>query len=255
MYIYKNLCIYLASLCVLSFLGILLFSSSQYSGVPIAFISAPVSVFAVSTVFLVAAFVMYKSSQSNTIKTLKRRGGRVYGELLHHKMRLIDVMDGKRTFVDIEKYLYPEDAFLRIKKFLFEDYFLLLAYDPFFKKTNAFEAVKAFYSLHKDLETFMRSQNYDIIEYNKFKILYQKVYRQPIVADTLEETFNHPDLVEALEIYHSGLDYALVNADALMTFLEAHLTELDKYFTAGVPWPITKDHLDNEFRLWIHANS
>ena len=252
---YKNLCVYLSALCIVSFLTIYLLSMPKFDWIHIAFFSAPVSTFAVSLVCLVASFVMYKSTQAILLITLKRRAARVYGELLHHKMRLIDVMDGKRTFVDIEKYLYPEDGFLKIKKFLYEEYFVLSTYDPFYKKTNSHLAVKDFRALHKDLENFMRSQNYDIIEYNKFKVLYQKIYRQPIVADTPEENFNHPELIETLDNFNTGLDYALINADTLMTFIETHLTVLDQHFSAGVPWPITKAHFDHEFQLWIHANS
>jgi len=255
MNMYKNLCVYLAALCFLSFVAIYLLSMPRFAWMHSAFLSAPVSTFAVSLVCLVASFVMYKSTQAILIITLKRRAGRVYGELLHHKMRLIDVMDGKRTFVDIEKYLYPEDAFLKIKKFLYEEYFVLYTYDPFYTKTPSYHAIREFRSLHKDLETFIRSQNHDIIEYNKFKILYQKTYRQPIVADTPEENYNHPDLTEAMENIKAGLDYALLNADNLMTFLEAHLITLDQYFGDGVPWSITKAHFDHEFQLWIHANS
>ena len=80
--------------------------------------------FSVSMVGLVASFVMYKSTQQTLIILLKRRSGRVYAELLHHKMRLIDVIDGK-SYVDIEKYLYPKDAFIKIKKLLYDEYFAL----------------------------------------------------------------------------------------------------------------------------------
>lgn len=242
-------------LALLSLAGILVFSSEAFNHVHIAYLMAPVSILSVSAVFVGVSFVMYKSVKNTLITTLKRRGGRVYGELLHHKMRLMDVMDGKITFVDIEKYLYPQDAFSKIKKFLYEEYFLNSSFDPFFKQTKAFEHVTSFYSLHKELETFMRSQNYDIIEYNKFKVLYSKVYRQPIVDDTPEENFNHPDLVEAMETYKADLDYALLNVDSLMAFLDEHLKELDTSFAAGVPWSVTKVHFDHEFQLWIHANS
>lgn len=254
MKMYKNLCGYLSALCLLSFFFIYLLSTPTFEWIHIAFISAPVSTFAVSLVCLVASFVMYKSTQNFAIQLLKRRAGRVYGELMHHKMRLIDVVDGKIAFSDLEKYLYPEDAFLKIKKFLYEEYFLLFTYDPFFK-TPAYRAVMEFYVLHKDLETFTRSQNYDIIEYRKIKILYQKIYRQPLLEDTPEENLKHPELIEAIENFNSGLDYALLNTDNLMAFIEAHLIVLDKFFAAGVPWPITKAHHDNEFQLWIHTNT
>lgn len=254
MKMYKNLCVYLSALCFLSFCCIALLSSPSFEWVHIAFVSAPVSTFAVSLVCIVASFVMYKSTQHFAIQLLKRRAGRVYGELLHHKMRLIDVVDGKIAFADLEKYLYPEDAFLKIKKFLYEEYFIFFTYDPFFK-TKSYHAVKAFYSLHKDLELFIRSQNYENIEYNKLKVLYQKIYRQPLLTDTPEENLNHPDMVDPIESFHSGIDYALINTDTLMEFIEVHLIELDKYFTAGVAWPITKEIYDKEFQLWIQANN
>lgn len=255
MKMFKNLCGYLTALCFLSFITIWILSMPKFDWIHVAFFSAPISTFSVSLVCLVGSFVMYKSTQAVIITTLKRRAGRVYGELLHHKMRIVDIIDGKRSFAEIEKYLYPEDAFLKIKKFLYEEYFVLYIYDPFFKNTPSYHAVKDFISLHRDLETFIRSQNFDIIEYNNFKVLYQKTYRQPIIADTPEENFSHPDLVDAMDSFNSGLDYALINADNLMVFIEAHLISLDKYFGAGVPWPITKAHFDSEFQHWIHANN
>ena len=58
-----------------------------------------------------------------------------------------------------------------------------------------------------------------------------------------------------MENFNSGLDYALLNADELMTFIETHLIALDQYFAAGVTWPMTKAHFDSEFQLWIHSNN
>ncbi len=255
MNIYKNLCIYLASLCILAIVAIVVLSLPYFDSVHIAYLVAPVSIFSVSLVCLIASFVMYRSTQDSFIVTLKRRAGRVYGELNHHKMRLIDIMDGKRTFVDIEKYLYPEDAFLKIKKFLYEEYFTLYSYDPFFKNSLSHVAIKQFRALHKDLSTFMRSQNYDIVEYNKLKILYSKIYRQPIVDDTPEENFNHPELQEAMDNFRSGLDYALINADQLMSFLDIQLTTLDSFFAVGVTWPVNKARFDREFQDWVRTNN
>ena len=250
MKLYKSLCVYFATICVISAISTLLFTFSTFDFVHIAFLSAPVSVFSVSMVGLVASFVMYKSTQQTLIILLKRRSGRVYAELLHHKMRLIDVIDGK-SYVDIEKYLYPKDAFIKIKKLLYDEYFALFSYDPFFKNTKSYKAVTDFNSLHQDLLNYLRSQHIDNIEYNNQKILYQKVSRQPIVADTPAENFNHPDIIEAMENFRSGLDYALFNADTIMTFIDKHLEALDEYFHTGEPWTNIKERFNQEFQHWV----
>ncbi len=251
MKIYKNLCIYFATICIISAVITLSFTFSRFDFLHLAFLSAPVSVFSVSMVGFVASFVMYKSTQTTLIALLKRRAGRCYGELLHHKMRLIDVIDGKRSFVDFEKYLYPRDAFIKIKKLLYDEYFALFSYDPFIKTNKSYKAVTDFTKLHQDLLNYIRSQHIDNIEYNNFKILYQKVYKQPIVADTPEENFNHPELIEAMENFRSGLDYALLNADTLMTFIDNHLYALDEYFGTGEPWSVIKERFDQEFQHWV----
>lgn len=90
-----------------------------------------IAVFAVALVAFIVSFIMYFHSKNVAITVLKRRGSRVYGELLHHKMKLIDVMDDEKPLADWESVLYSPDEFPRIKKFLYEEYFLLLNYDPF----------------------------------------------------------------------------------------------------------------------------
>ncbi len=238
---------------LLACLAIIVLTLPKFSWIHTAFLSASISVFTVSIVCLVVCITLYKNSRDNAIITLKRRCGRVYGELLHHKMRLIDVMDGKRTFVDIEKYLYPEDGFIKIKKFIYEEYFLLFDYDPFFRNNQSYSSVSGLHTVHKDLITFIRSQQFDIVEYNKFKVLYQKIYRQPIVDDTPEENFNHPDLVDSIENFRSGLDYALMNAEEIMVFIENHFIILDKYFKVGASWNNLKSNFDREFQQWVKA--
>ena len=135
MKLYKSLCVYFASICIIAALCIALFTLSSSDFLHLAFLSAPVSVFSVSVVGLVASFVMYKSTEQTFIILLKRRAGRVYAELLHHKMRLIDVIDGKR-YVDIEKFLYHKDAFIKIKKLLYDEYFALFSMTRFSKIRN-----------------------------------------------------------------------------------------------------------------------
>ncbi len=255
MSLYKHLCMYLILLCIVSIIAFLILTLPGLNWLHIAFLTIPVSIFSVSLVCLFISFVMYKSTLNTTLITLKRRASRVYGELLNHKMRLIEVIDGNSSFIDIEKYLYPEDAFLKIKKFIFEEYFLLINYDPFIKNTNSYVAIRDFYSLHMELVTFIRALNYDIIEFKKFKILYQKIYRQPIVDDTPEENFNHPDLIDSFENFRIGLDYSMLNSEKLMEFIETHLVSLDKYFAVGVPWETYKSQYKAEFKRWIRENS
>ena len=77
MKLYKSLCVYFATICVISAISTLLFTFSTFDFVHIAFLSAPVSVFSVSMVGLVASFVMYKSTQQTLIILLKRRSGQI----------------------------------------------------------------------------------------------------------------------------------------------------------------------------------
>ena len=134
MKLYKSLCVYFATICFIATFCILHFTFVSTDYIHLAFLSAPVSVFSVSVVGLVASFVMYKSTQQTLIILLKRRAGRVYAELLHHKMRLIDVIDGKR-YVDIEKYLYHRDA-LRLKNFCMMNILLCSPMTHFLKTQN-----------------------------------------------------------------------------------------------------------------------
>ncbi len=254
MKLFKNLCVHLFGLVILTFLAIIVLTLPQFAWIHSAFLSAAISVFSVSLVCLFTSLAMYKNNKDSAIITLKRRCGRVYAELLHHKMRLIDVMDGKSTFVDIEKYLFPEDAFIKIKKFIYEEYFLLFNYDPFLKNTQSYMAVNELRSMHKTLVTYVRSQHFDVVEYHKFKVLYQKIYRQPIVDDTPEENFNHPDLIDSLENFRSGLDYAYANAEEIMTFIENQYIFLDSYFKGGTHWKTLKEQFDKEFQQWVTAS-
>ena len=216
MKLYKSLCVYFATICFIATFCILHFTFVSTDYIHLAFLSAPVSVFSVSVVGLVASFVMYKSTQQTLIILLKRRPGR-----------------------------------FKIKKLLYDEYFALFSYDPFFKNTKSYKAVTDFNSLHQDLLNYIRSQHIDNIEYNNLKILYQKVYRQPIVADTPEENFNHPDIIEAMENFRSGLDYALINADTIMNFIDTHLYTLDEYFKTGESWTSIKERFDQEFQHWV----
>lgn len=54
-----------------------------------------------------------------------------------------------------------------------------------------------------------------------------------------------------MENFRSGLDYALLNADTLMTFIDNHLYALDEYFGTGEPWSVIKERFDQEFQHWV----
>lgn len=249
---YRNFTYALAVLALFS-LALLVFSSEESLGrATPAMLNVSSCIFAVALVSLIASIIMFFHSKNLTITVLKRRGSRVYGELLHHKMKLIDVMDDEKPLVDWESFLYSEDEFPRVKKFLYEEYFLLLNYDPFWGKSSATDSVNVFYDLHKELENFMRSVAYDRIEYNKFRKLYQKVYGQDIAPDTPESNYDRPELKEAYDALLSANEYALFNVDHLLKVLDAQLTALDVHFTAGVPWTTTKPSFDAEFQMWMN---
>lgn len=250
---FRNLTYALMVLCVCALALVVLFSMPGESLMIPALLNVNSAVFAVALVALIAAFIMYFHSKNLLIIVLKRRGGRAYGELLHHKMRLIDVMDGAKSLADWDSLLFSEDEFPRIKKFLYEEYFLLLSYEPFLGKSAAAESVYAFCDMHKELENFMRSVAYDRIEYNRFRKLHQKVWGQDIAPDTPEENFTRPELKEAYDALNMANEYALFNVDHLLTVLDAQLTELDRHFSVGVPWPTGKNSYDAEFRLWMHS--
>lgn len=250
---YRNLTYALAVLALFSLAMIVFFSIEQLGGPYPAVLNVNIAVFAVALVALIVAFIMYFHSKNIAITVLKRRGSRVYGELLQHKIKLIDVMDDEKPLADWESVLYSEDEFPRIKKFLYEEYFLLLSFEPFLGKSAGAATVDGFYGMHKELENFMRSVAYDRIEYNKFKRLYQKVYGQDIAGDTPESNFDRPELKEAYDALLSANEYALFNVDHLLKELNEELTALDAHFKAGVPWSTTKPSFDAEFQLWMNS--
>lgn len=252
---FRDLIYALLGVCLCSTLLAMLLSLPTLAWIPLAVSNINEAVFSVSFVALFAAFVMYFHSKNTTITILKRRLGRVYGELYHHKMRLIDVMDGEYSFYDIENYLYNDETFIKIRKFLYEDYFLLLHYDPFFKNSKPSVEVGLFYSMHKELETFLNSITFDKIEYNKFKNQFLKVHGHPILPNSTEEEFRASELVEAYEALESSFEIAINTVDKYLLFIETHMKTLDQYFNAGVPWKVQKAGFEGEFQLWMHAKS
>ena len=248
---FRNLTYALVTLCVLSLGIIVLFTDVGIDHPIIMYVNS--AVFAVALVALCASVIMYFHSKSLDITRLKRRGTRAYGELLQHKMRLIDAMDGDKPVADWDSFLYNEESFPRIRKFLYEEYFLLLSFDAFFPHSAGANEVNKFYDLHKELENFIRSLRYDKIEYGKFRRAYAKVCAQELASDTPEEDFSRPELKEAYDALLRANETELFNVDHLLQTLDANLTELDKYFSDGVAWSTSKPSFDAEFHLWMGA--
>ena len=111
---FRNLSYALLFLSVLSLVMIIPFSQAAFNMATFTFIGVFVAVFAVSLVALIASLTMYFHSKNTAITVLKRRGGRAYAELLHHKTLLISAMDGDKHVSDWDHYLYNPDEFPRI---------------------------------------------------------------------------------------------------------------------------------------------
>ena len=83
---FRNLSYALFFLSLLSLAMIFPFSRATYGMTTFTFLGVFVAVFSVSLVALIASLTMYFHSKNTAITVLKRRGGRVYAELLHHKI-------------------------------------------------------------------------------------------------------------------------------------------------------------------------
>jgi hypothetical protein len=213
--------------------------------------NAGIAVFAAALVASVASLVMYFHAKNAAVTVLKRRGGRVYGELLQHKMKLIDVLDGVKPLAEWGDFLYSGADFPRIKKFLDEEYFLLLNYEPFLVNSPSAKAVNVFSGMHKELENFIRSVLFDHNEYVKFRRLFRKVRQQGVAPDTPEAEFAVPPLKEAHDALYLAHEYALLHVETLLAALDGRLTALDGRFRAGVPWSAAKPGYDAEYRKWL----
>ena len=210
-----------------------------------------IAIFAAGLVAAVASLVMYFHSKNATITVLKRRGGRVYGELLRDKMKLIDILDGVRPLAEWRDFLYSDADFSYIKKFLYEEYFLLLNYEPFWAESVSSAAVNYFSGLHKELENFIRSVSFDHSEYTKFRRQFRKIHQTGLAADTPEEEIAVPPLREARDALYSAQEYALLGVENLMEALDRQLGILDRHFRAGVPWSAAKARCDAEYLNWL----
>ena len=250
---FRNLSYALLFLSVLSLVMIIPFSQAAFNMATFTFIGVFVAVFAVSLVALIASLTMYFHSKNTAITVLKRRGGRAYAELLHHKTLLISAMDGDKHVSDWDHYLYNPDEFPRIKKFIGEEYFLLLSCDSFFCNSKAADAYNVFKTLHDDFATFIRSVSYDRIECAKFKKLYFHVTGQEMTSGTPVEEFQGEAFREAYEALLAANEQALNTVEGLLTKIENYERNLDKYYTAGIDWTTTKKTLGARYQVWLHA--
>ncbi len=250
---FRNLSYALLLLSLLSLLMIFPFSQAQYNMTTFSLMGIFIAVFAVSLVALIASLTMYFHSKNTAITVLKRRAGRAYGELLYHKTLLISAMDGDRHVSDWEHYLYNQDEFPRIKKFLGEEYFLLLSCDSFFCMSKAADAYNAFKSLHDELSTFIRSISYDRIECAKFKKLYLIKKGHEMSSSTPEEEFMDDTFRESYEALLAANEQALSTVEGLLTKIERFEINLDKYYAAGISWNTTKKSLNARYQVWLHA--
>ena len=250
---FRNLSYALLFLCVLSLAMIFPFSRAASNMATFTFIGVFVAVFAVSLVALIASLTMYFHSKNTAITVLKRRGGRAYAELLHHKTLLISAMDGDKHVSDWDHYLYNLDEFPRIKKFIGEEYFLLLSCDSFFFNSKAADAYNVFKTLHDDFAAFIRSISYDRVECAKFKNLYLRKTGQEMTSHTPIEEFQSEAFSEAYEALLTANEQALNTVEGLLTKIENFELNLDKYYTAGISWSTTKKNLDARYQVWLHA--
>lgn len=250
---FRNLSYALLFLSFMSLVMIFPFTQATYSMTMFTFLGVFVAVFAVSLVALIASLIMYFHSKNTDITVLKRRGGRVYGELLHHKILLISAMDGDKHVSDWDHYLYLHDEFPRIKRFLGEEYFLLLSCDSFLCNSEAAQAYNAFKTLHDDLAAFIRSVSYDRIECAKFKKLYRIKTGREMTAQTPVEEFQAEAFSEAYEALLAANEQALSTVEGLLTKIEKFERRLDTYYSAGIDWNTTKKTLDARYQVWLHA--
>lgn len=250
---YRNLTTVLILICCLT-LGLTVFlSENTFTDAPFlpALLNISVAIFSISMVALAISIVMYFNTKNTLIATLKRRAGRVYEELLHHKMKLVDATDGVDCFYRVNCVLFDDTSFSRIRKFLDEEFFLLLHFEPLFDSKAAVAAVNDFASLHKELGYVVRSYANDKSEFQKFEANYAKVHGTRMKRVTHEENLLHPELRDDYEQMFTAYEYAMYNIDNILTFIDARLQVLDRYYKTGPNWATVKALLNEEFHHWL----
>ncbi len=250
---YRNLTYALFFLSIFSLCLILPFSYAVQSNFSTICMNIFIAVFSVSLVAFLASLTMYFSAKSNNITVLKRRGGRAYSELLHHKILLISAIDGEKPVADWDHYLFDHDEFPRISKFLGEEYFLLLSCESFLPYSAAAQAYNAFKSLHDDIASFISSVSYDRIEHAKFKKSYVVATGREMTSNTPEDEFLVEPFREAYEALQMANEQSLHSIEALLSRIEKYEIQLDKYYTDGIDWKTNKKIIDAQYQLWLHA--
>ncbi len=251
---FRNLTYVLFFLTIFSFIMLFPFSKANFNSISMTFLGVFVAVFAVSLVAFTVSLMMYFHTKNIAVTTLKRRGGRIYGELLHHKTLLISAIDGDKHISEWGHYLYDPDEFPRTKKLLGEEYFLLLSCDSFLCNSAAAKAYNDFKQLHDDLSTFIRSVSYDRIECAKFKKYFAIKSGKEMTSKTPEEQFTYDPFAESYEALHTANEQALQTVEGLLTKIERYEKRLDEYFAAGISWKITKKTLNARYQVWLHDN-
>ena len=242
--------IFLATICLFCLIS---FSQAHESMLVFTLLGVFVAMFAMSVVALLASLLMYFYTKSSNVTVLKRRAARVYGELLHHKTLLIAAIDGEKHVSDWNHYLYDPDDFPRTKKFLNEEYFLLLSCDSFMANSEAAKAYNAFRGLHDELTMFIRSINYDRTDCAKFRKRYRlKTGKELTTRTPVEKFYEHELLAETYEGLLQANEQALRTVEGLLVKIEALELELDKYYEAGLSWKANKKDLEARYQMWMN---
>jgi len=253
---FRNLSYALLVLAVINLACLVAFTQAQESMVTFTLLGVFVAMFSMSVVAFLASLLLYFNAKNNNVVVLKRRGGRIYGELLLHKLRLITAMDGDKHVSDWNHYLYDADEFPRTKKLLGEEYFLLLSCDSFLPNSQAAKVYNAFRDLHDDLAAFMRSISYDRTDCAKFKKLYQISKGVEMTSSTPYEDFQSPEgLAESYEALQSANEQALNTVETLLNKIERLETAMDEHYDAGMRWTTTKKTFDARYQMWLNAQS
>ena len=251
---FRNLSYALLFLAIICLCCLVAFSQAQESMLAFTLLGVFVAMFAMSVVAFLASLLMYFNSKNSNVTVLKRRAARVYGELLHHKTLLITAMDGDKHVSDWGHYLYDPDYFPRTKKFLHEEYFLLLSCDSFCANSRAAQAYNAFHGLHDELTTFIRSLSYDRTDCAKFKKRYRIKTGMEMTSGTpIEEFYSDELLTESYEGLQAANEQALNTVEALLQKIEKLEIELDKYYEAGLSWEANKKDLAARYQMWLNA--
>ena len=250
---FRNLSYALVFLATICFFCLISFSQAHESMLVFTLLGVFVAMFAMSVIAFLASLLMYFNFKSNNVAMLKRRAARVYGELLHHKTLLIAAIDGEKHVSDWTHYLYDPDDFPRTKKFLGEEYFLLLSCDSFLANSDAAKAYNAFRSLHDELTTFIRSISYDRTDCSKFKKRFRlKTGKELTTRTPVEKFYDYELLAESYDALLAANEQALRTVENLLVKIEKLEIELDKYYDAGLSWEANKKDLEARYQMWMN---